>query len=365
MPNQKIYDLLKPAAIAAYWVARAPAEEQTYWGATRFPAKYTPELSIEWISGETGLPVALNPSSFDSEPPLRQRIGFEQTKADIPFFREAFLIKEKDSMMLARVANGDVSESFLRPLIDRVYEDAYELLEAGRVQREAQRMQLLSKAGTIALEGAGARYTLEYPFPAKNKFVLTGGAAWANTATANPVEDIYRWRKAIYQQTGSWPTEIVMSPATWRLIKANETITNAIVAQRYPGAGSNFPVPAKDYEKYLVEFQDDGTAGSRQLKVRIHEEMYKPHSGSSPVPYFDDNVVALLPSGNLGSTWYTDPPESLMNVSDKYDVTMTEAGIAVCQSGADNPPLNIRTWAAMLSLPSFEAIRNCGWARVA
>ena len=208
MANQKVYDLLKPAAIAAYWESRAPAEEQTYWGASRFPLQYTPELSISWISGRTGLPIALNPSSFDSEPPLRQRFGFEKVTADIPFFREAFLIKEQDAMMLARIANGDYSESFLAPIANRVYYDAYELMEAGRISREAMRMQLLSKAGVIQLTGAGASYTLEYPFPAENKFVLSGTAMWSDFANSNPVTDIYRWRRMIYEATGTWPTVI-------------------------------------------------------------------------------------------------------------------------------------------------------------
>lgn len=370
MPNKNIFEEFTPELMSLYWRERAVPEQQTYLGAALFPSAYNPDLSLSWIRGRTPAPIALNPSAFDTEPPLRSRFGYEKITRDMPFFREALHVNEEEFMTLQRIERGLVNESYAIPVKNKIYNDVFDLIEAGRVQKEAMRMQLLGTGGLISVAGAhGAHYSVDYQMPEENKFAAAPGAVWSNTAAADPIEDLRVWRKDIRDRAGSYPTRVILSAKTWGYIRDNQKIKNGVLLALGTAAGTattvDVNIPPDKYASYIRSALSDGATESGKLEFIVYDKVYKPHAQAPLSQYFPDDVIALLPSGTLGNTWWSDTPESLDAGNGKFETASVNDGIVVCRSRNDKPPLGFEVWAAMITLPSFERILDCGWAKVA
>ena len=63
MANKTIFDIVTATDIAAYWEATSK-ERAPYVGEVLFPNKKKLGLDLEWINGNSGIPVVLNLSAF-------------------------------------------------------------------------------------------------------------------------------------------------------------------------------------------------------------------------------------------------------------------------------------------------------------
>lgn len=369
--NRSVFASLSPRAVAAYFDALPPQQRPVYFGASLFPDRHTPNLTLSFLRGKTPTPIALNLSSFDSQPPIRERFGFQKTHAELPFFREMLIVKEEEYSILSRVNRGDLTEPYASSIIDQFYRDTETLIVAGMIQKEAMRMQMLGNAGIITLTGAGSQADYDYKFPDENKYVTT--VTWSNTATSDPIADIYRWRLDMWERTGFWPMLCVLSPKTWKYLMDNEKIRNGILLRMGTMAGQattvDVNIPASVYGDYIRSALDNGTAGSGDLRFYVYDKVYKPDSESALVSIYPDNVISLLPSGILGNTWWSDTPESLRDADgtpgQMFSVATVSEGITISQNDTIEPPITLKTWGSMIALPSFERINDCAWAKVA
>jgi hypothetical protein len=368
MANLNIFESVNPEALAAYITGMDTS--QNYTGETFFPTVYVPGMKISYLKDTTRLSVALRPSALDAEPTLRGRRGFEQITEELPFFREAFFIGEKEYKELLTIYRGDMASRYATEIIRRFYNDGTELYNGALMQLEAMRMQLLSKGGIIELQNGNIKY--DFKMPAENKFAVTPGAEWNLTAAADIIGDIRRWREAMQEGPGGTPPSILMmSQKTWSYIADNEKINRGFWAERGINvtSGSGPSISDEDYKRYIKRKLSTGASDSGAVEFVIISKKYRPYENSVPMPFFEDDKVALLPLSTLGNTYYTDTPESDFNASgvntDKFKVTTMKNGITISQSMPDRPPLSIETWVSMIALPSFQAIDQCGLATVA
>ena len=75
MASYSIFDIFDSKAIAAYWTDVNTAMKDPMIGSTFFPDTRTASLEFSWIKGRNNLPIALQPSAFDTKSSLRDRIG--------------------------------------------------------------------------------------------------------------------------------------------------------------------------------------------------------------------------------------------------------------------------------------------------
>ena len=94
-------DMYNSKAVGAYWEERNKVEVP-FLGASLFPAMKQVGLDLSWIKGKDGLAVALKPSQLDAKATLRDRIGVTRIETEMPFFREAMLIKEKERKLVLK-----------------------------------------------------------------------------------------------------------------------------------------------------------------------------------------------------------------------------------------------------------------------
>lgn len=350
MPN--IFDLVNAKEIATYWTQKTE-NRIPYLGETLFPAQKQLGLDISWFKGSQGLPVMLKPSAFDTKATLRDRIGISKIETEMPFFREAMRIGEKERQELNK-ASAAANAQFLMPVLNRIYDDAGALIDGALVVPERMRMQLLS-TGKIAvsatIDGNRVAYDYDYKFPATHKKILNT-KKWSDVENALPVQDIQEWQDKIEEDFGTRPNRAICTRKTWNYLLQNKSIR----LDMDPIGGTNRIMTDSMLQQYLET--------KLGLRVAVYNKKFS--LDGTPTLFFPDDYFTLIPDGNLGNTYYgTTPEESdLMSGATEAQVQIVNTGVAVT-SVKEPHPVNVMTIVSEIVLPSFEAIDGVFIAKVA
>lgn len=336
-----IFDYIQSKEIALYY-KNSPYNKIQYLGETLFPANKRLGLDLSWFKGSQGLPVLLKPSAFDAKATLRDRQGFSKVETEMPFFREAMRIGEKDRQQLNMLA-GATNIDMLRPLLTNIYDDAAKLIESSKVSAEIMRMQLLH-SGKISIHDNRMVYEYDFQHPDDHKEVLIGDAQW-DKPESNKIEDLNRWCDLVEENTGERPSRAIMTRKTF-----NYFLNDKIIKQlHYPGSDHTRIVLTEQQVRQTI-------MAMTGISIAIYNKKYATSEGTKN--YFPDGKVVLIPDGFLGNTWYgTTPEESdLMSGSDAQ-VSIVNTGIAVTTIKEPHP-VNVNTIVSGIFLPSYEKIDN-------
>lgn len=359
-------ELYSPNAIAAYWEEN-PSNREPYMGEAFFPAQRQMGLDLKWIKASHGLPISLMPTAYDAQPTFRDREGLTVTETEMPFFREGFRMKEKDRKELLRIKSEN--DPYLGPIIDRLLDDASNLIEGARVVAERERMQLLFPVDgdiKIVFKANGINYTYDYdappngsttrPWKSTNYFALTGDALWTATSTADPFSDFTTAQTAVSGRTGSTPTIAVMNRNTFNLLLKMDAVKN----QRIYAGGIVSGFMTEGELKSIIQ----STVG---VDIRIYDKQYKDESGTVQ-KFVPDGYVAMLPAGRVGTTYYAPTPEEsdLMAGATTADtVSIVDTGIAIHHKVEAGPPVELSVYASEVVLPSYEGMDEVALLKVA
>lgn len=333
-----IFDLIKAPELTSYWEERVQ-DQPPYLGEELFPADKKLGLRLDWIKGAKGLPVVLKPSAFDVGAVPRPRIGFDKLSAMMPFFKESTYIDEELRQELNMVMETR-NQAYIDAVTRRVFDDEMRLLEGARARREQMRMMALT-TGAIAVAANGQAYSYDYGIPNGHK--STVNTSWATVASADPIEDLRLAMDTIEADTGIRPTRGVLTRKTWNYIRNNQNIIKTIFVL------SNGQVGAISDER-LTQYIDDELG----LELVIYGKRFKDDTGTV-TQFVPDDMVALFPAGNLGTTWFgTTPEESDLMSGTADNVAITDVGVAVTTMKKSDP-VNVETKVTMICLPSFES----------
>lgn len=331
-----IFDFVNANEMVSYWETlkkdRAP-----YLGETLFPSQKKLGLDLKWIKGSSGLPVVLKPSAFDAGAVPRARIGFDQLKAEMPFFKESLYIDEELRQQLNLVLETG-NQAYIDAVLNRIFNDNMVLLEGAAARREQMRMMALT-TGAISITANGQAYSYDYGMPETHK--VTVGTSWSSTA-ADIGADIVAGQDTIEDDTGVRPTRALCSRKTWGYLLKNEIFKKSI----YVLSQGQATLTDSVLKQYLLD-----TYG---LEVVIYSKRYN-NDAHSATKYVPDDTFVMFPSGSLGSTWFgTTPEESDLMGKGVANVSITDVGVAVTSINKADP-VNVETKVTMISLPSFEA----------
>lgn len=339
-------EFFTPAAVAAQWNEVA-SNYIDYIGTGLFPAKKKAGLDLAWLKGSKGLPVSLMPSAFDAKATFRDRIGIEKLETEMPFFREGFKIKEKDRQELLRVQ--DSNDPYARAILNRVFDDANELIAGAAVVPERMIMQLLFPIGGnvgIAIKANGVDYTYNYDtdgsWKTSNYTALTGADLWTAPTTADPFKAFKAAKDAVRAKTGAELTTAIMNTTTFNLLAATNAVKNRYLTTNGMTLG------------YLTDAEVAAVVqGTSRLNIVVYDKQYKDEDGVAH-SFVPDGYVCLVPSGALGSTWYgTTPEEADLMGSGQAEVSIVNTGVAITRE-VTVQPVNVNTFASEIVLPSFE-----------
>lgn len=345
-----IFDLINAKNIATYYEQNA-SNRIPYLGETLFPARKQLGLDLSWIKGYQGLPVSLKPSEFDAKATLRDRIGLSKVDTEMPFFREAMRIGEKERQEILRLMDS-TNANYIMPAINRIYDDATNLVNGAQVIAERMRMQLLS-TGTISIVANRLNYDYDYKLPAGHQEVLTGTAQWSDP-DSNPIEDIKTWQDTVEDDTGVRPTRAICTRKTWNYLLQNKTIR----LDMNPIGGQNIILTDSMLQQYL--------ANKLGISVAVYNKKYAVEVGGAANLFYPDDYFTLIPDGNLGNTYYGTTPEEadLMSGATHAEVQVVNTGVAITTIKEPHP-VNVETIVSEIVLPSFETIDTIFIAKVA
>lgn len=348
--------LVTPRVIAANWT-EAASNKVPYLGETLFPSKQKAGLDLKWIKGAKGLPVSLMPSVFDAKATFRSREGIKFTETEMPFFREGFKIKEKDRQEILRIT--EQNDPYLNDALNRVFDDAANLLEGALVVPERMIMQLLfplnGDAG-ITIEANGVSYTYNYDpngeWKSANYMTIASDYTWDKPNAADPLGDIQQAQDKIRAQGGEG-TLLVMNNATFKLFRQIKQIKDLFLTI------SGAAVTVLTDSQIIAVLKD----ALNLTGIIVYDKQYKDESGVAH-KFVPDDYVAVIPDGQLGNTWRgTTPEEADLMGSREADVVVVNNGIALTQI-VDAHPVNINTFASEIVLPSFERMNEVALLKV-
>lgn len=335
-----IFELVNAKEIGTFYTANA-SNAVPYLGETIFPAKKQLGLDISWIRGANGLPVALTPAAFDTKATLRDRVGFAKIDSELPFFKEGIRIGEKERQEINK-AIGSSNADFIMPIIEKIYDDAGNLVKGAKVSIERMIMQLLS-TGKIAITANGQNLDYDYKLKVANKETLLDTAKWSDLENSTPIQDIQRWQDAIEETSGDKPSRAVCSKKTWNYLLMNKSIKLDL----NPIGGANIIMTDALLKQYLET--------KLGLSVAIYNKKFALQDGSTQ-QFFPDDVFTLIPDGNLGNTYYgTTPEESDLMTGSEAQVAIVDTGVAITTT-KETDPVNVMTKVSEIVLPSFERI---------
>lgn len=291
MPN--IFEIITAKEIGVYYT-KNPSNQVPYLGAALFPPKKQLGLDISWIKGSNGLPVALMPSAYDAKATLRDRIGFSKVETEMPFFREAMRIGEKERQELNKAAAA-ANSAYVMPILRKIYDDVNNLVRGAEVNKERMRMQLLS-TGNISITANRLNYDYDFKFKADNMETLLGTSMWSDAENATPIQDIMRWQQTIEDATGDRPSRAICTLKTWNYLMANKSIR----LDMNPIGGNNVIMTDNMLKQYLKN--------KLSLSIAVYNKKYALQDGSTH-QFFPDDVFTLIPTGTLGNTYFGTTPE--------------------------------------------------------
>lgn len=348
----KLTDVFNSQAIAANWTEVA-SNAIPYLGTGFFPAKKKAGLDLKWIKGHKGLPVSLMPSAFDAKATFRDRVGVSFAETEMPFFREAMLIKEKDRQEIMRVQ--DSNDPYAQTVLEHIFDDARNLIDGANIVPERMIMQLLAPVGGnmgIEIKANGVDYTYNYDPDGSWKqdhYMALESAEdkWTAAETCDPIADMEKALDEQEAKTGTRPEIALMSKATLMLIKNSKKVQMGILAQNVT---ANVNYTTKRVQAYVEE--------ELGIKIVTYNKKYKDEAGTEHA-FYPDNMVMLLPNGALGSSWYGTTPEEadLIGGNTGADVSIVNTGVAVTVHQTTHP-VNTETIVSEIVLPSFERMNE-------
>lgn len=348
----KLTDLFNAKAIADNYT-EVSSNAIPYLGTGFFTPQKKAGLDLKWFKGHKGLPVSLMPSTFDAKATFRDRVGIAVSETEMPFFREGFIVKESDRQEIMRVQ--DANDPYAQTVLNNIFDDARNLINGANVVPERMIMQLLAPIGGkmgIEVQANGVDYTYNYDkdgtWKADHYMKIEDEAdKWSAANTCDPVADLEAALDQQEAKSGNRPEILLMSKPTFMLMKNSKKVQAGVLAQN---TTANVNYTSKRVQAYIEE--------ELNVKILVYSKKFKDESGKDH-NFYPDNIIMMLPDGELGKTWYgTTPEEADLMGSGEADVTIVNTGVAVSVFTNRNP-VNTETIASEIVLPSFEHMDEC------
>ncbi len=352
MPALALREAFTARAIGVIWDAyKEQMGIQPYLGDGYFPKEKSATMELKWFIGSSGLPVSLTPSNYDALATVRDRIGFKEVQTEMPFFRESYIVKEKDEQYYENVMNA-ADSAVAREVLRNIALGPVELIKGANVVPERMRWQLLCPldgSPKIAISANGVNYDYNYDVDGsykKNNFVeLLGTSKWDDLENSDPVEDLRSAKKAM-KKRGKIVKVANMNDNTWSKICKNKNVAKYLLAK-------NPAAVVEITEKNVKQYVSD----ELELEVIVYDKMYKGEDGKEKT-FIPDGMVSLVPGKTaIGKTKYGKTPEERSGDKSTGQLQLVETGVALYTYTSPHP-INTQCICSEIVLPTFERMMD-------
>lgn len=325
-----------------------------YLGRSFFGTDKKQGLELAFIKGRKGLPVALKASNFDALAPLRDPIGFSDVRNEMPFFRESYMVTEKEEQDYATYLESN-NANLANQVLKEIMKNPMDLVLGADVVPERMIWQLLAPVDGIpkidVLIDGKKPYTIDYTSDngveyKKNHFmeIQDEASKWSNPATATPISDIAKAQEQHETATGEKLSTFVMNQKTWKqFVNAEDTKKQVLGITAYTGG---IYIKESDVKKYLLD--------NYSITILVYNKMYLDSAGTAKT-FIPDGVVTGI-SGNvnmLGTVWYGTTPEERSGNKSIGNLSIVNTGVTIYTYTTPHP-VNTHCVVSEIVLPSFE-----------
>lgn len=337
-----------------------------YLGRQKFGTRKQDSLDLRFIKGKSGLPVSLKASNFDAQAELRDVGGFSDIQNEMPFYRESYMVTEKEEQEYDNYRSAE-NPNLANNVLREISKKPMMLIEGARVVPERQIWQLLAPTDgvpKIDVQIGKNKFTVEYTSDSgtehkKDHFVdiTNGGAAttdkWSASETATPLDDLIQIRRDFAKKTGYSLTRFTMNTETWELVlKAEDTKKQVLGITAYNGG---IRLQQAQVTEYLRGYG---------IEIEVYDKLYIDENGQTQ--YFVQQILFLHMSGGvyLGDYVFGKTPEERSGSITDGNLSIVETGISV-YTYATNHPINTHCVVSMIGLPTFEGMDSTVVIKVA
>nr|DAE27439.1 MAG TPA: major capsid protein [virus sp. ctLTC15] len=325
-----------------------------YAGRLKFGTRKQDNLDLRFIKGKSGLPVSLKASNFDAQAELRDVGGFSDIQNEMPFYREGYMVTEKEEQEYANYQNAENS-NLANQVLREISKKPMNLIEGALTVPERQIWSLLAPVDgvpKIDVHIGKSHFTVDYTSDdgaehKKDHFIeiKTATDKWDAPTTAKPLDDLIQAKRTFAKKTGYSLAIFTMNTETFeKLLEAEDTKKQVLGIAAYQGGIRVQQGQVVDYLKgYGIE-------------IEVYDKLYiDPADGQTK--YFVPTGVICAQSGGvyLGDYVFGRTPEERSGSLTDGNLSIVETGIAV-YTYATNHPINTHCVVSMIGLPTFEGM---------
>ncbi len=324
-----------------------------YLGRSFFGTDKKTGLDLRFIKGRKGLPVALKASNFDAKAPLRDPIGFKDIQNEMPFFREGYVVTEKDEQEYMKYLDAENS-NLANQVLREIMKNPMDLILGADVVPERMIWQLMAPVDGIpkidVVVDGGNRYTIDYTgddgadYKKTNYIELTGTSMWSDSANATPIQDLVDAQEQHKENTGETLTTFSMNQKTWKqFVNAEDTRKQVQGILAYQ---NGIRIKDSEVKSYLLD--------NYGITVLVYNKLYIGEDGASH-KFIPDGVVSaksdVVPM--LGTVTYGTTPEERSGSLAKGTLAIVNTGVSVYTYTTEHP-VNTHCVVSEIVLPTYE-----------
>lgn len=361
MAGSQLWQLDEFSAPVMLGFIRSLEPPQNYLGRTFLPDRVIPDSEFEYIKGVNEQPVMAHIIGYDSEAPIAGRPGLgERVRGELPLIKRKARISEKEIQRFVTPRTGTAD---LDAAIRAVYDDTARLVRSIQARMEWLRMQALSE-DVVTYNDGGVIMQFNYGVPDQAQVTLgaTAGTAtdgtgatvteygphWSDTTNATVITDLMTICDEIEQRTGERPARMVMSRKTANYFHENAQIKGWTYATNAPDR----PLTQDEIQQTFTRY---GIPGYQIYDTKVGSE--NADGTTTQVRPMRENVVVLLPAGNLGNTLLGPTAESRVLLGTPY--AAQAPGLWANTYATDEPPAQW-TKAVAAGFPSLPEVDKIG-----
>ena len=355
-------DAFTARAIGTAWDSyKASLALPPYLGRSFFGTQKKTGLDLKYILGEDAVPRELKGSNFDAQAPLRDGIGFKTIEQNMPFFRESYMVTEKEEQDYMTFMNS-VDASAANDVLQRIMKNPLNLIQGANIVPERMIWQLLAPTDgvpkiTISVDGdyTSKAYVIDYTsdsgtaYKATNFIDITGTSnnKWSASATAKPIADLVAAQEQQMANHGQSLATFAMNLRTWKwLVNAEDTKKQVLGAIAY---NAGIAIKDSDVKSFLLD--------NYGITILVYNNIYV--SGTSTATFIPDGIVSGIAQGvtRLGDVYYGTTPEERSGGLTDGSLSIVETGVAI-NTYVTNHPINTHCVVSEIVLPSYENMNS-------
>lgn len=332
-----------------------------YLGRTKFGTDKQDSLELKYIKGKNGIPVSLKASNFDAQAELRDVGGFSDVQNEMPFYREGYMVTEKEEQQYDNYVNA-ANSTLANQVLREIAKKPLNLIQGAMVVPERQIWELLAPSDgvpKVTVKIGDKSYTVDYTADSgaehkKDHFIeMAGTDKWDAPATATPLDDLIQTKREFAKKTGYSLTRFSMNTETFEMItKAEDTKKQVLGITAYTGG---IRLEDEDVARYLR---------GKGIEIEVYDKMYEDENKKTQY-FIPTGIVSAQPGGvYLGNYVFGKTPEERSGSTTDGNLSLVETGIAV-YTYQTNHPINTHCIVSMIGLPTFEGMDSVVVMKVA